>query len=402
MSRKLEDFYDVMDDAVLGSGVSSVVKVCTDKAGIEYAVKIISKQGSGIDEEKFIEEIRLLQKLGHPNIMTMEDVFEDEENIYIVTELMCGGELFDRILEKKFFSERDAAMYTQKILEAVSYLHSHGVVHRDLKPDNILFTELGKEGELKIVDFGFALDLMSNKRMMQAQAQLGTQGYAAPEIFSQSSYDEKCDVWSIGVITYIMLAGLPPFIEYDESMSSPFWVYVNQMKKNPEMELQFPPKLFKKISLQAQNFIKQCLEKNPLRRARSTDLLSHSWFKVARTDVLDRGSRRKYMSMTMVSGKKTPFNFEEAKKLYMQKDEEGLNKLIARTSTTAGSMTMKFPRYTAMNFSKRRSTGLTRSVTETSMTDAPIPEDDSEKVLTRPSSHRDLDALTPSKKKPSD
>eukprot|EP00808_Paulinella_micropora_P030846 g53587.t1 len=333
-SRKISDHYTINNSALLGSGITSVVKVCTDRHGVEYACKIINKKDSGIDEEKFREEIRLLRKLKHPNIMSMTDVFEDELCIYIVTELMCGGELFDRILEKKCFSERDAANYTHKILTAVAYLHSHGITHRDLKPENLLFTELGDAGELKLVDFGFALDLMNEKRMMQAQAQLGTQGYAAPEIFNQTSYDEKCDVWSVGVIAYIMLSGLPPFIEYSEDTNSPFWVYVNRMSKNPTAKLEFPPALFKKVTVQAQNFCKLCLEKNPLRRARSTDLLHHPWFKVARGVALEkgRGQRWKYMTMTVHSQHNKPFELERARQLYQKGDNAALDELISQST----------------------------------------------------------------------
>jgi len=187
-------------------------------------------------------------------------------------------------------------------------LHGHGIAHRDLKPENILFSTNKPDAELKISDFGFAQDIMTNVFMGQAETKLGTRGYAAPEVFSQMHYDEKCDVWSLGVMTYIMLSGLPPFVEYDESAQhTPFWIYVNRMEENPTSELILPSPYWDGISDVAKHFCICCLQIDPKKRERSTDLLSHPWLKMyGKSDSLPH-VRRKMASLSVIPiGPPTP------------------------------------------------------------------------------------------------
>jgi len=170
-----ESKYSIQDDIELGSGLTAVVKLCVDNiTKNEYAVKIISKANSSLDVEIFHKEVKIMEKMKHANIIGMVDCFETTDFIYIVQEVAYGGELFDRILEQKQFSEKDASEITKQILSALVYMHSKGIVHRDLKPENILYSSFDEDASVKISDFGFAtegIDGLTQK--------LGTQGYCA-------------------------------------------------------------------------------------------------------------------------------------------------------------------------------------------------------------------------------
>lgn len=157
------------------------------------------------ERERFISEIKLLKQMDHPNILKLYEVFQDEARFYVVTQLCEGGELFDEIVKRKSFSEKDAAQIMLQILSAIVYCHSNHICHRDLKPENILM-ENGEQ--VKVIDFGTAANFNPEQGM---NTMLGTPYYMAPEIFNQSTYNEKCDVWSLGVIMYVMLTGRPPF-----------------------------------------------------------------------------------------------------------------------------------------------------------------------------------------------
>jgi len=162
--------------------------------------------------------------------------------------------------------------------------------------------------------------------MMQAVTKLGTRGYAAPEVFTASQYDEKCDVWSLGVIVYIMLSGLPPFVEYDEnSANTPFCIYVNQMTESPDKKLEFPREFWKDISDQAKHFCTCCLQIDPKRRARSTDLVGHPWFKtqVAKQNLQTQQFRRKVMSVSV-----NQFDFSKALEFHAQGNDEAFLRLL--------------------------------------------------------------------------
>ena len=151
-------------------------------------------------------EIDILKNLDHPNILRLYEVFEDAKNIYLVTELCNGGELFDEIVSRTRFGERDAANVIKQLISAISYCHSKKVCHRDLKPENILIDN--KESlTIKLIDFGTSQRFEDEEKM---ELVLGTAYYIAPEVL-KGEYDEKCDVWSIGVILYILLSGEPPF-----------------------------------------------------------------------------------------------------------------------------------------------------------------------------------------------
>lgn len=191
---------------VVGSGAfASVRKVKSKTNGQIRALKIIKKQKNQNSARMYLE-VEILKKLIHPNIMQIFEFYEDKKNFYIITEFCEGGELFDKIIEKGSFSENEAAWIMKQLLSAVNYIHSNNIVHRDLKPENILL-DTKKDNIIKIIDWGTARFFDRNKKMNRIN---GTPYYIAPEVLAEK-YDEKCDIWSCGVIMYIMLCGYPPF-----------------------------------------------------------------------------------------------------------------------------------------------------------------------------------------------
>ena len=155
----------------------------------------------------------------HPNIIKLYETFEDKKNLYFIMEECSGGELFQRLamnaMENKLYTEKVAASLMKQILEAVNYLHFHGVSHRDLKPENILLSSMDENSQLKLIDFGLSQVLKTMEDIMKGE--VGTLYYMAPEVIL-GNYDEKCDVWSCGVILYIMLSGNPPFFSKNEKI----------------------------------------------------------------------------------------------------------------------------------------------------------------------------------------
>ena len=180
----------------------------------QFAVKIVDKT-IVTDEELWLTEVTILQGLNHPNVVKLEACYESTRKVYVVMELVTGGELFDRIALKGTFSEKDASRIMRTVMEAVSYLHSKGVVHRDLKPENILMKDRSEDASIKLVDFGLAHQYKTEQAEMLRQ-EVGTTMYMAPEILRGTGYDFSVDVWAMGIITYILLAGYPPFYDEDE------------------------------------------------------------------------------------------------------------------------------------------------------------------------------------------
>eukprot|EP00472_Partenskyella_glossopodia_P009447 CAMPEP_0197516600 /NCGR_PEP_ID=MMETSP1318-20131121/1500_1 /TAXON_ID=552666 /ORGANISM="Partenskyella glossopodia, Strain RCC365" /LENGTH=413 /DNA_ID=CAMNT_0043065469 /DNA_START=378 /DNA_END=1619 /DNA_ORIENTATION=+ len=303
---KFEDKYTLGDEEI-GAGATAVVKICFDRDGVEYAVKMMDRKNVCMDEGKFNEEIKVLEKLRHPNIIRMHDVYKTKQQILVVTELASGGELFDRILDQNTFEEKDAAKITRRLFNAIQYMHGKGICHRDLKPENIMFKNTSINSPLKIVDFGFASSLFEKKKKFQTMSQLGTMGYAAPEVFTGKPYSEKCDIWSLGVIVYILLCGFPPFVDMQDEtkediINTPFWVYVNKMQEsvlggseNPVLD--FPEEHWKHVSSAAKNFLKQILVVDPAKRPSATEALKHEWL----ASELKKG---KHLNLTMSNMRK--------------------------------------------------------------------------------------------------
>ncbi|KAL4871010.1 hypothetical protein BDV12DRAFT_165102 [Aspergillus spectabilis] len=255
----------------LGAGSYSVVKECVHiDTGQYYAAKVINKRLMAGREHMVRNEIAILKRvsMGHQNILTLVDYFETMNNLYLVTDLALGGELFDRICRKGSYYESDAAELVRAILSAVAYLHDHGIVHRDLKPENLLFRTPEDNADLLIADFGLSR-IMDEEQFHVLTTTCGTPGYMAPEIFKKSGHGKPVDIWAIGVITYFMLCGYTPF-EQDSNLE--------EMQAIINCDYSFTPiEHWRGISGDARNFIKACLTTDPNSRPTAHQALQHPW-----------------------------------------------------------------------------------------------------------------------------
>ncbi|XP_074706279.1 calcium/calmodulin-dependent protein kinase type 1G [Strix aluco] len=248
----------------LGSGAFSEVFLVKQRStGKLFALKCIKK--SPLTRDSSLEnEIAVLKKIKHENIVTLEDIYESTTHFYLVMQLVSGGELFDRILERGVYTEKDASVVIHQVLTAVKYLHENGIVHRDLKPENLLYLTPEENSKIMITDFG--LSKMEQNGIMSTAC--GTPGYVAPEVLAQKPYSKAVDCWSIGVITYILLCGYPPF--YEETESKLF-------EKIKEGYYEFESPFWDDISESAKDFIRHLLEKNPDTRFTCEEALRHPW-----------------------------------------------------------------------------------------------------------------------------
>jgi len=260
----ITDKYIIKDE--LGRGAFSIVKLAVDKeTGKEYAVKIIHKTSVGADMARLATEMDILKKVDHPNIISLKEIVDTKNCLFIVTELVTGGELFDKIVELGNYTEKDAAILVTKMVSAISYLHDNGIVHRDLKPENLLLKDDENISEVKIADFGLS-KIVSPKIMMQTAC--GTPGYVAPEVLQATGYDKEVDMWSIGVITYILLCGFPPF--YKDNLPEMF-------EEIMKAKYDFPEDYWSEVSETAKDFIKKLLVVDPKQRMTGVTALQHPW-----------------------------------------------------------------------------------------------------------------------------
>ncbi|XP_071442430.1 calcium/calmodulin-dependent protein kinase type II alpha chain isoform X7 [Hetaerina americana] len=211
---RFSDNYDLKEE--LGKGAFSVVRRCVQKSsGLEYAAKIINtKKLSARDFQKLEREARICRKLQHPNIVRLHDSIQEENFHYLVFDLVTGGELFEDIVAREFYSEADASHCIQQILESVNHCHQNGVVHRDLKPENLLLASKAKGAAVKLADFGLAIEVQGEQQAWFGFA--GTPGYLSPEVLKKEPYGKPVDIWACGVILYILLVGYPPFWDEDQ------------------------------------------------------------------------------------------------------------------------------------------------------------------------------------------
>jgi len=254
---------------VLGRGAFSVVKAVTSKrSGRKYAVKIIDKKNVGQDMNRLRIEIDILTRVKHPNIINLKEIMEDEDTLYIITELVTGGELFDKIVELGAYTEADAAELVARMVSAIDYLHSMNIVHRDLKPENLLLKDDGDISEVKLADFGLSKIVSEGVQKQLMQTACGTPGYVAPEVLTADGYDKEVDLWSIGVITYILLCGFPPF--YNEHLPVLFEAIM-------KADYDYPEDYWDEISDTAKNFIDRLLVVDPEKRMTTKEALEHPW-----------------------------------------------------------------------------------------------------------------------------
>eukprot|EP01118_Nematostelium_gracile_P018069 TRINITY_DN78_c0_g1_i1.p1 TRINITY_DN78_c0_g1~~TRINITY_DN78_c0_g1_i1.p1 ORF type:complete len:407 (+),score=134.07 TRINITY_DN78_c0_g1_i1:164-1384(+) len=261
--KKVEDFYDVKE--IIGRGNYSVVKRAVHKkTDEEVALKIIQKEPLNEDEtENLWTEIEILRAFGgHPNIVSLKEVFEDRRRLILVLEFLKGGELLQQMRTRGAYQEQEARTVIQKILVATAFLHKNGVVHRDLKPENMLFSNDGPESELKVADFGFAKYIGDGGLFDPC----GSPIYVAPEIVNEEKYDQSVDVWSIGVILYLLLCGFPPF--YSENVDRIFSLIAIG-------KFNFPDPYWTNISASAKQLVTLMLKTNPKERITAEEALRH-------------------------------------------------------------------------------------------------------------------------------
>ncbi|XP_039221255.1 calcium/calmodulin-dependent protein kinase type IV isoform X3 [Crotalus tigris] len=265
----LTDYYDL--ESELGRGATSIVYRCRQKGTQKpFAVKILKKT---VDKKIVRTEIGVLLRLSHPNIIKLKEIYETPTEISLVLELVTGGELFDRIVEKGYYSERDAADAVKQILEAVAYLHANGIVHRDLKPENLLYATPAPDAPLKIADFGLSKIVADHVTMKTV---CGTPGYCAPEILRGCAYGSEVDMWSIGIITYILffsfacrLCGFEPF--YDERGDQ------YMFKRILNCEYDFVSPWWDDVSLNAKDLVRKLIVLDPKKRLTTFQALQHPW-----------------------------------------------------------------------------------------------------------------------------
>ncbi|MFH4976433.1 hypothetical protein AB6A40_003142 [Gnathostoma spinigerum] len=260
----VRECYEFKD--VIGTGAFSKVFLaeCKTQPGVMVAVKCIDKKALKGKEESLENEIKVLRKLQHPNIVQLYDTFDEKQYVYLVMELVTGGELFDRIVAKGSYTERDASLLIKQVLEAVAFMHKNGVVHRDLKPENLLYYNEEQDSKIMISDFG--LSKTEDSGVMATAC--GTPGYVAPEVLQQKPYGKAVDVWSVGVIAYILLCGYPPF--YDENDANLFAQIIRG-------EYEFDSPYWDEISESAKDFISHLMCCNPALRFTCSQALAHPW-----------------------------------------------------------------------------------------------------------------------------
>ncbi|PGH01963.1 CAMK/CAMK1/CAMK1-CMK protein kinase [Polytolypa hystricis UAMH7299] len=251
----------------LGAGTYGIVREAEGPSGM-VAVKIILKRNVRGNEQMVYDELDMLQRLKHPNIVRFHDWFESRDKYYIVTQLATGGELFDRICEYGKFTEKDASQTIKQILGAVGFLHERNVVHRDLKPENLLYLTPAQDSSLVLADFGIAKMLDSPSEVLTTMA--GSFGYAAPEVMLKQGHGKAVDMWSMGVITYTLLCGYSPFRA--ENLSD----LIDECRSG---RIIFHERYWRDVSQDAKDFILALLQPDPKKRATSEDALAHRWLK---------------------------------------------------------------------------------------------------------------------------
>ena len=263
-TNKNDIFEDFTILEEIGEGGQAKVYLAQKKDDlVEYAIKLIDKTSIDDKEHTYIQnEILIMNIIDHPNIIKMLDCYETDENYFIVLEYMRGGELFEKIIEKEFFTEEEAVNVLNTLLDAVGYCHSKGIIHRDLKPENILYESEEEDSLLKIADFGVSKILNNPKELISTV--IGSSSYIAPEVLQGFKYTSKCDIYAIGNIFYIILCGYPPF---DEESG----------KSNNKIE--FPSEEWDKVSEEAKDLILKMMESKPKDRISIEEIYLHPLIK---------------------------------------------------------------------------------------------------------------------------
>ncbi|XP_064524480.1 death-associated protein kinase 2 isoform X3 [Pseudopipra pipra] len=268
--QQVEDVYDIGEE--LGSGQFAIVKKCQERStGVEYAAKFIKKRQSrasrrGVSREEIQREVTILQQVLHPNIVKLHDIYENKTDVVLILELVSGGELFDFLAQKESLSEEEATRFIKQILDGVNYLHSKKIAHFDLKPENIMLLDKNIPiPHIKLIDFGLAHKIEDGVEFKNI---FGTPEFVAPEIVNYEPLGLAADMWSIGVITYILLSGASPFLGETKQETLANITAVNY---------DFDEEFFSNTSDLAKDFIQKLLVKDTRKRLTIQEALSHPW-----------------------------------------------------------------------------------------------------------------------------
>ncbi|XP_037753024.1 calcium/calmodulin-dependent protein kinase type II subunit delta isoform X36 [Chelonia mydas] len=317
---RFTDEYQLFEE--LGKGAFSVVRRCVKiPAGQEYAAKIINtKKLSARDHQKLEREARICRLLKHPNIVRLHDSISEEGFHYLVFDLVTGGELFEDIVAREYYSEADASHCIQQILEAVLHCHQMGVVHRDLKPENLLLASKSKGAAVKLADFGLAIEVQGEQQAWFGFA--GTPGYLSPEVLRKDPYGKPVDMWACGVILYILLVGYPPFWDEDQHR------LYQQIKAGA---YDFPSPEWDTVTPEAKDLINKMLTINPAKRITASEALKHPWICQRSTvasmmhrqetvDCLKKFNARRKLKGAILTTMLATRNFSAAKSLLKKPD----------------------------------------------------------------------------------
>nr|XP_033812863.1 death-associated protein kinase 3 [Geotrypetes seraphini]XP_033812864.1 death-associated protein kinase 3 [Geotrypetes seraphini]XP_033812866.1 death-associated protein kinase 3 [Geotrypetes seraphini] len=268
----VEEHYDMGEE--LGSGQFAIVRKCREKrTNVEYAAKFIKKRRlsssrRGVSREEIEREVDILREIQHPNIITLHDIFENKTDVVLILELVSGGELFDFLAEKESLTEEEATQFLKQILDGVQYLHSKRIAHFDLKPENIMLLDKNSPSpRIKLIDFGIAHKIEAGNEFKNI---FGTPEFVAPEIVNYEPLGLEADMWSIGVITYILLSGASPFLGETKQET---------LTNISGVNYDFDEEYFSNTSELAKDFIRRLLVKDPKKRMTIDQSLEHSWIK---------------------------------------------------------------------------------------------------------------------------
>lgn len=283
----VELYYEMGEE--LGSGQFAIVRKCKEKSnGAEYAAKFIKKRRlsssrRGVSREEIEREVNILREIQHSNIITLHDIFENKTDVILILELVSGGELFDFLAEKESLTEEEATQFLKQILDGVHYLHSKRIAHFDLKPENIMLLDKNVPNpRIKLIDFGIAHQIKDGNEFKNI---FGTPEFVAPEIVNYEPLGLEADMWSIGVITYILLSGASPFLGETKQET---------LTNISAVNYDFDEEYFSNTSELAKDFIRRLLVKDPKKRMTIEDSLQHPWIKVIkRRNVRPEESERK-------------------------------------------------------------------------------------------------------------
>ncbi|XP_068044432.1 calcium/calmodulin-dependent protein kinase type II subunit delta isoform X5 [Anomalospiza imberbis] len=317
---RFTDEYQLFEE--LGKGAFSIVRRCMKiTTGQEYAAKIINtKKLSARDHQKLEREARICRLLKHPNIVRLHDSISEEGFHYLVFDLVTGGELFEDIVAREYYSEADASHCIQQILESVNHCHLNGIVHRDLKPENLLLASKSKGAAVKLADFGLAIEVQGEQQAWFGFA--GTPGYLSPEVLRKDPYGKPVDMWACGVILYILLVGYPPFWDEDQHR------LYQQIKAGA---YDFPSPEWDTVTPEAKDLINKMLTINPAKRITASEALKHPWICQRSTvasmmhrqetvDCLKKFNARRKLKGAILTTMLATRNFSAAKSLLKKPD----------------------------------------------------------------------------------